>query len=119
MLASGIWIGLLALANVRDRRGEIGILRALGVSGQKILLIFLTKAVVIGFAGAGLGYVAGRAMGILWCDTPGAPPIPLALVDLKLLLLVLVATPLLAALASWLPAMTAAQQDPATVLRES
>jgi ABC-type lipoprotein release transport system permease subunit len=118
LLGSGIWIGLLALANVRDRRGEIGILRAIGLRSRQILLIFLGKAVVIGFGGACLGYIVGRAVGAMWREAPGAPPIQIALVDPPLLLLVLVAAPLLAALASWLPAMSATQQDPAEVLRE-
>jgi ABC-type lipoprotein release transport system permease subunit len=118
MLGSGIWIGLLALANVRERRGEIGILRALGLRSRQIVFVFLAKAAVIGLAGACLGYLLGRAAAALWRDAPGAPPIELALVDPRLLLLVLVAAPLLAALASWLPAIWAAQQDPAAILRE-
>lgn len=118
LVGSSIWIGLLALANVRERRGEIGILRALGLRARQILLIFLGKAVVIGLGGAAFGYAIGRAVGALWRETPGAPPIQIALVDARLLLLVLVAAPVLAALASWLPALSATQQDPAVVLRE-
>ncbi len=118
MVGSGVWIGLLVLVNVRDRRGEIGILRALGLRSHQILLIFLGKAVVTGLAGACVGYVVGRVIGVSWREVPGAPAIHLAFVDLRLLLLVLAAAPLLAALASWLPAISAAQQDPAVVLRE-
>jgi len=118
MVGSAVWIGLLALANVRERRGEIGILRALGLRSRQILLIFLGKAVVIGVAGAWLGYISGRAIAAVWRETPGVSPIQIGFIDLRLLLLVLVATPLLAALASWLPAMIAAQQDPAEVLSE-
>jgi ABC-type lipoprotein release transport system permease subunit len=118
MIASGVWIGLLALANVRDRRTEIGILRALGLRSSQLLLIFLGKAIVMGLVGAVLGYVAGRGIGMLWREAPGAPLIHSAYLDLRLLLLVLAAAPLWAALASWLPAMSAAQQDPAVVLRE-
>ena len=118
MAGSGVWIGLLALANVRDRRGEIGILRALGLRSRQILLIFLAKAAATGLTGACLGYVAGRVIGRLWREAPGAPPIHLAFIDPRLVLLVLGAAPILATLASWLPAITAAQQDPATVLRE-
>lgn len=118
LVGSAIWIGLLALANVRDRRGEIGILRALGLRSRQVLLIFLGKAVAIGFGGALLGYIIGRAVGAMWREAPGLPPIPVDFVDPKLLLLVLVAAPLLAALASWLPAMIATQQDPAVVLCE-
>ena len=118
LVGSSIWIGLLALANVRERRGEIGILRALGLQARQFLLIFLGKAIVIGLGGAALGYVLGRAIGALWRDAPGAPPIPIAFVDPRVLLLVLITAPVLAALASWLPAISAAQQDPAVVLRE-
>ncbi len=118
VVGSAVWIGLLALANVRDRRSEIGILRALGLQARQILLIFLGKAVVIGLAGAGFGYITGRAIGALWRDAPDATPLHIAFVDPRLLVLVLVAAPVLAALASWLPAMSATQQDPAVVLRE-
>jgi ABC-type lipoprotein release transport system permease subunit len=68
--------------------------------------------------GAALGYAAGRLIGAAWRETPGAPPIEIALVEPRLLVLMLAAAPVLAALASWLPAMIAAQQDPADVLRE-
>ncbi len=118
MLGSAVWIGFLALANVRERRAEIGILRALGLRSRQVLLIFLGKAVVLGLVGAALGYVAGRLIGAAWRETPGAPPIEMALIEPRMLLTVLVAAPVLAALASWLPAMVAAQQDPADVLRE-
>ena len=118
MLGCGMWIGLLALANVRDRRAEIGILRALGLRTHQLLVIILGKAVAIGLAGACVGYLAGRAIGTMWREAPGAP-IGMPFIDPRLLLLVLIAAPLLAALASWLPAMSAAQQDPATALREA
>lgn len=104
-LGSAIWIGLLALANVRERRTEIGILRALGVGTPQILAVFLGKAIVIGLVGAALGYPAGLLT--------GAPA-----VDSRMLPAVLAGAPVLAALASWLPALLAAQQDPADVLRE-
>jgi putative ABC transport system permease protein len=81
-------------------------------------MIFLGKAIVIGVVGAGLGYLAGRLIGAAWREAPGAPPVPMALIDLRLLMLVMVAAPVLSALASWLPALLAAQQDPADVLRE-
>lgn len=118
MLGSAVWIGFLALANVRDRRTEIGILRALGLHSRQILVIFLGKAVIIGFAGAAIGYFAGRLAGITWREAPGSLPVEIPLIDQNLMLWILVAAPLLTALASWLPAMIASQQDPADVLRE-
>ncbi|MCX6925688.1 MAG: FtsX-like permease family protein, partial [Verrucomicrobia bacterium] len=116
-LGCGMWIGLLALSNVRDRRAEIGILRALGLRTHQLLLIILGKAGMIGLVGASVGYLTGRTIGVMWHEAPGAL-IRMPFIDPRLLLLVLVAAPLLAALASWLPAMSAAQQDPATALRE-
>jgi ABC-type lipoprotein release transport system permease subunit len=75
------------------------------------------KAAAIGLAGAALGYLAGRAVGVLWQEGPGTT-IHLPIIDPRLLLLVLVAAPVLSVLASWLPALSAAQLDPATTLRE-
>lgn len=118
MLGSSVWIGLLALVNVRDRRGEIGILRALGLRTRQLLFIVLGKACCIGLAGACVGYVVGRAIGALWREAPNAPSIGMPFIEPRLLLLVLIAAPLLAVLASWLPAVSAAQQDPAVALRE-
>ncbi|MCX5771948.1 MAG: hypothetical protein NTZ09_16985 [Candidatus Hydrogenedentes bacterium] len=42
----------------------------------------------------------------------------MGLFDWRLLAFVLVLAPLLACVASWLPALVAAQQDPAVILRE-
>ena len=118
MVGAGIWIGLLALANVRERRGEIGVLCALGVSARQVVVIFLAKAVVIGLCGAAVGYLVGRTVGSRWHEAVDGPTVPIAFFDPRLFLLALVAAPLLSALASWLPAMVATQQDPAVVLRE-
>ncbi|MFT5466320.1 MAG: putative ABC transport system permease protein [Verrucomicrobiales bacterium] len=117
-LAGMAWIGLLALTNVRDRVTEIGILRAVGVKGGKIFSAFLTRSALAGFIGAGIGlvaflgifpavsakYFAGRALGDL--------------IDPALWVVPLIAAPLLAVAAAWLPAMAAAQKDPASILRQ-
>ncbi len=118
LVGSSLWIGLLAMANVRDRRGEIGILRALGLRSSQILLVFLGKAILIGLTGAIFGFVVGRTIGTFWSESASAAPLHIAFFDAQLLLLVLISAPVLSALASWLPAMSATQQDPAVVLRE-
>jgi len=46
LLAAAVWIGLLALSNVRERAAEIGILRAIGVRGRSIVGVFFTRAMV-------------------------------------------------------------------------
>ena len=117
-LGSIVWIGVLAFANVRDRRPEIGILRAIGVGARRVFLIFLAKALLFGLVGAFLGYGAGLAVGWLWGRAPGGGSSQV-LFDPILLVAVLVLAPLLACLASWIPALLAAQQDPAVVLRDT
>ncbi|MCX7886474.1 MAG: FtsX-like permease family protein [Verrucomicrobiae bacterium] len=118
VVASAVWIGFLALANVRERRAEIGILRALGLRARQIFLVFIGRACVIGVCGAVVGHVVGRVGGAMWHEAPGMPQIEMAVVDVRLLLMALLAAPFLSALASWLPALVAAQQDPAVILRE-
>lgn len=117
-LGAIVWIGFLAFANVRERRQEIGILRAIGVGARRVFLVFLAKALLFGVVGAGLGYLAGMAVGWLWSDVAGSEGYA-ALFNPVLLLGVLAVAPLLAALASWVPALLAAQQDPAVILRDA
>jgi len=122
MVACALWIGLLAFGNVRERRMEIGILRALGLRSKQILLLFLSKAVVMGGLGGALGfavgYLAGERLGMSLEHLGAGATAPQALFDWKVFLLALALAPLLAAIASWIPAVLAAQQDPAVILRE-
>lgn len=106
LLGAAAWIGLLAFSNVRERAIEIGILRALGLRSRQVLVLFLSRALVIGFVGAAVGFAGGVL--VTWPAMPEqqGPWLPVALL----------ATPALAALASWLPALIAAQQDPADIL---
>ncbi len=114
-----VWLGLLALTNVRDRQAEIGILRALGLRTRSVLVLFLSKALLVGLLGAILGYAGGALAGALWAEDLGQLATDGALFNPQLLLLTLLAAPLLCALASWVPALLASRQDPASVLREA
>ena len=121
--AAGLWVALLSLINIRSRRAEIGIWRAIGFRSRRILTLFLSKAVLIGLVGAIAGIGLGAAMGnLLWDTLVGVESdVRVELTSSKTLWLfagVLFATPLLAILATWLPALSAANQDPAVVLRE-
>jgi ABC-type lipoprotein release transport system permease subunit len=113
LLGCTVWVGLLAFSNVRDRTGEIGILRALGVGSPRVFALFLGRAVLVGLVGALLGYAAGALLGVLWGEGPATGAIEAAQ-----LLAVVAAAPLLCGLASWVPALLAVRQDPAVVLRE-
>lgn len=122
ILGAAVWIGLLTLGNVRERRAEIGLLRAIGLRSRSVALLFLAKAALIGLIGALLGYGAGFATGLGAAARDGGDAMDTVaagnLFSPLLLALVLLAAPLLAAAASWVPATLAGQQDPAVVLRE-
>jgi len=118
LLASAVWIALLAVFNVRDRRQEIGILRALGKGGGRIAGLFLGKAVLVGLVAA----LIGAAMGT-WVVLEFGPslfPVTKKAIHANwpLAAQLIVATPLFAALASFIPAMLAVSHDPAETLRE-
>lgn len=107
----GLWVALLALTNARERQSEVGILRALGVGSASILAMFLGKAVILGVIGAAMGYLLGLMIAAPYSGADLAQ-----VIDPLMPVMVLIGAPLLAALASWLPSMMAAQQDPAAVL---
>ena len=126
MVAAAVWIGVLAFENVRERRSEIAILRALGLRSRQLLLAILGKAVACGLLGGVMGlvvgYAVGRRLGIA-LEQSGLRPLgleaePWVPLEPSTVLLALVVAPLLAGLAAWLPATLAARQDPAEILRE-
>lgn len=125
VMACAVWVALLGFTNVRARREEIGILRALGVSARHILVMFLSKHVLVGVLGGALGFGAGVLSAVyfsaaledirVWIsgtDFPG----PGLLVGL--LVLSVGGATALAVIAGWIPTMVATRQDPAEVLRE-
>jgi len=118
VITCAIWVGLLALTNVRERRTEIGILRALGKSSTTIACLFLGKAMLVGVVGAAAGFVLGSALA-RWLGVTALEVAPEQFtVQYTLLVIALVGAPLLSAIASYLPTLSALMQDPATVLRD-
>jgi putative ABC transport system permease protein len=116
--AAAVWVGLMALANVRERLTEIGLLRALGKGSGTIASLLLGRAVLLGFLGGVLGLLLGTGVGwLLEVRAMGLAAEQFA-VPLGVLLTALVGAPLLSAVASYLPTLSALAQDPAVVLRE-
>ncbi len=67
LAVAGLGITNALLAAVRERRREIGVLKAIGARDRDVLRIFLVEATCLGLlggvVGAALGYVAARSVG--------------------------------------------------------
>jgi putative ABC transport system permease protein len=59
LLVAGIGIMNIMIVSLMERTREIGILKALGMNGRTVLLIFLAEAVIIGLIGGVIGIAAG------------------------------------------------------------
>lgn len=123
MLVCVVWIAFMVFTEARERRMEIGVLRAIGVRTGQVLALFLTKAVVTGLVGGVLGVAAGFAGGlylgsVLRESADITISMAQAMPDAGLLAGALLVAPVLSLLSSWIPAVLAAREDPAVILRE-
>jgi ABC-type lipoprotein release transport system permease subunit len=119
VIACGLWIGILAVMNVRDRRQEIGIMRALGYGSSRVAVLFLGKAVVIGLFGAILGFLVGTGLALRFGpDVFTITAQTIIKPELVLFVRSVVFAPVFAAISSFIPAMIAVTYDPAVTLRE-
>jgi len=119
VVACGVWIGVLATMNVRDRQQEIGLLRALGYGTGNVMILFLGKAVLVGLLGAVAGYLLGTGLGLRFGpDIFKLTARTMIRPERSLFVLSCVLAPLFATIASFIPAMIAITYDPATTLRE-
>lgn len=117
LLVGAGWLALLAWLNVRERRSEIGLWRALGHGSARIAGLLLGKALLLGAVGALAGYALGT-----WIALSAGPEIfkvtaKSLIADPTLLGWALALTPAFSALASLLPTMAAVAQEPAKTLR--
>lgn len=59
LLVVGIGIMAIMIVSLMERTREIGILKALGMKGRTVLLVFLCESVIIGLMGAVVGIASG------------------------------------------------------------
>jgi putative ABC transport system permease protein len=123
LVAAGVGIVNTLLMSVQERTREIGLMKAMGMSGRRVYALFSTEAIFIGFLGSTLGalvaIIVGTIVSAVLSDTILADleglqvmqfaPVPVA----GIILLVM----LIAFLAGTLPARRAARQNPIDALR--
>ena len=117
VVACAVWIAAMILINVRDRKQEIGILRALGYGGGYIANLFIGKAILFGLLGAILGFFIGSALSMIY-----GPDIFMVTANSVKPIYSLLSWSLLAAIvfsvtSALLPTLVAITQDPAETLR--
>ncbi len=118
LLVCAVWLAVLAFLNVRERKTEIGVLRALGYSASEILGLVIGKGLAIGVLGAALGFAGATAVVLIYGPAIFQVTAGSIQVEWGLLLQAVILAPLLTASCSMIPAVYAATQDPADTLRE-
>lgn len=114
MLASAAAIWALTYQNVRNRRYEVGVLRALGVADWKIGGLFVGKILLFSVTGTLLGCFAGLVAGDYFKIAHAE-----AFVPSSLILAVLVVTPVMTILFGLPPIISRLLQEPIDVLGEA
>lgn len=114
LAVSGILIMNVMLVAVSQRTAEIGLLKALGASSKKILMLILTEAVLLSLFGILFGFILGLSgcwgIRLALPDLQAYPPVWAMLASC----IVAISTGLLFSL---LPAKKAAKLDPVTALQ--
>ena len=123
LIAAGFGIINTLLMSVQERTREIGLMKAMGMSGGRIYTLFSVEAVFIGFLGSVIGALGAMGVGaianVILAET--------VIADLEgLEVLIFAPIPMLAVvllvrgiafLAGTIPARRAARQNPITALR--
>ena len=118
VVVCGVLIGALAFLNTRERREEVGVLRALGYGSARIGALFLGKAALVGLLGAAAGFAVGTWFAMFVGPELFKLTAKQLAPDYTLLGWSLIAAPAFSAISAFIPAMLAVSQDPASTLRD-
>lgn len=118
LVVCAAWVGVLAVLNVRERTVEIGVMRALGHGSARIAGLFLGKAVLIGAAGAAVGYTIGTMLALHYGPEIFKVTAKAIKAETGLAVWALLTAPVFSGIATFIPAMLAITVDPAETLRE-
>ena len=123
LIAAGLGIVNTLLMSVQERTREIGLMKAMGMSGPKVFGLFSLEAVFIGLLGAVLGAATGVAAGSYLTRVlaegflAGLPGLSLFTFQAPRIALIVAAVLTIAFAAGTIPAVRAARKDPITALR--
>jgi putative ABC transport system permease protein len=123
LIAAGFGIINTLFMSVQERTREIGLMKAMGMSSNRIFQLFSLEAVIIGLLGSGIGVGIGMLVGTvlsrvlsktLFSSLVGLKLIAFDAASIAGVVLLVVA---IAFLAGTLPAIRAARKDPIESLR--
>jgi putative ABC transport system permease protein len=114
LIAAALAVAATSATTVIERRGEIGIMKAIGATNATVTGLFLAEQLMLAIVGGAIGFVLGavlaRVLGASVFGTPAAPRVVLLPVTLGIAALV-------AVIGSLIPLRRAARFDPAPILR--
>jgi putative ABC transport system permease protein len=114
LLVGAVGIFTIMTIAVRERTGEVGLLRALGAGRRQVLSLFLAEAVVLSLLGGFAGLLFGATVAWLLGEAVSQLPVSFSTLFMGLALGLSVVIGLVAGI---LPAMSAAKLDPVEALR--
>jgi putative ABC transport system permease protein len=112
LIGAAVSIWVLTGQNVRQRRYELGVLRALGVAGWRIAALFIGKILIYSAVGAALGPILGL-LAAHWFNATDRP----ILTPWDIFVAILVITPVAAVLFGLPPIAGGLAQEPVDLLR--
>jgi len=116
MLISGLIVFTTMTSSVRDRKREIGIFRAIGYRQSVVARIILTETLILSLIGGAIGYAAG--FGIVFMLPAFLKKFEFSVgLNVPVLILSIVLAVAVGLVASLVPALRAANMDPADALK--
>jgi ABC-type lipoprotein release transport system permease subunit len=119
LIICALWVCGMAMINTMRRRYEIGILRSLGFSTLKLMMLFFQRAILTGIIGAIIGFWFGTYFSVWFGPSVFKVTAQFIQPIYPLFWITLVGAPLFSVFASFIPVMNAVSQQPAQILKES
>jgi len=123
LIAAAFGIINTLLMSVQERTREIGLMKAMGMSGGKVYTLFSLEAIIIGFLGSAIGAAVAIGLGSILSNVladgllSGLPGLNILLFEPASVAFVILLVMLIAFLSGTLPAQRAARQNPIESLR--